>query len=112
VAATEDFHAGLERVRAGAERHRVALLCSEHDPIHCHRAILVSRHLQAGDIEVVHIHRDGRAEAHAAFERRLLEAHGLEEEDLFTPFEVRLGEAYRRQGEHVAWGPPQGDQPL
>ena len=108
LAATEAFHRGLERVRSGAARHRVALLCAEHDPIYCHRAILVCRHLHGADLQVVHIHRDGHDESHGALERRLLAAHGLQEEDLFTPLDARLSQAYRRQGEQVAWEPPGG----
>lgn len=99
------FRAGLDRLRHGAATHRVALLCAEKDPLHCHRALLVSRHLRGPTLEVQHIHADGTLESHVALERRLLEAHGLGQEDLFTPLETRLHRAYVRQSERVAYRP-------
>ena len=105
LAGAPDFLVGLDRLRHGAATHRVALLCAEKDPLHCHRALLVSRHLRGPTLEVQHIHADGTLESHVALERRLLEAHGLGEEDLFTPFETRLHRAYVRQAERVAFRP-------
>lgn len=103
------FRAGLDRLRHGAATHRVALVCAEKDPLHCHRALLVSRHLRGPMLEIQHIHADGQVESHVELERRLLETHGLDVEDLFTPFDRRLEEAYNRQGERVAWRPSAGD---
>lgn len=105
LAATAPFHAGLERLRHGAARHRIAMLCAERDPLQCHRALLVSRHLRGPMLEIQHIHADGAVENHVALERRLLDAHGLADEDLFTPFEIRLQQAYDRQAERIAWRP-------
>jgi uncharacterized protein (DUF488 family) len=105
VAASGAFREGLARVRRGAERHRVALLCAEGDPLYCHRALLVARHLHGGGVEVRHIHADGAVEEHAEFERRLLATHDLERVDLFAPPEARLEEAYRRQAARAAWRP-------
>ena len=107
LACTELFRQGLERVRAGAARHRVALVCAEHDPLHCHRAILVSRHLQGPDTDVVHVHRDGELESHGCLERRLLDHYGLGEGDLFTPYETQLERAYEEHGRQLAWRRPQ-----
>lgn len=106
LAATTLFREGLERVRAGAARHRIALVCAEHDPLHCHRAILVSRHLATSGTAVAHVHRDGEVESHACLERRLLEHYGLGEGDLFTPFEQQLESAYEEHGRQMAWRRP------
>ena len=112
LAATELFRAGLDRVRGGAARYRIALVCAEQDPIHCHRAILVARHLLSPALEVRHIHRDGRAESHVELERRLLEQHGLSGGDLFTPLSDQLAEAYKRQSAQLAWRrPAEGETP-
>ncbi|MDF1701152.1 MAG: DUF488 domain-containing protein, partial [Planctomycetota bacterium] len=105
LAATEAFQEGLARVRQGACTHRVALVCAERDPLHCHRALLVGRHLHGAALEVQHIHADGGVEPHGALEQRMLEEHGLGQEDLFTPFDSRLHKAYVRQGERVAYRP-------
>jgi uncharacterized protein (DUF488 family) len=59
VAATERFNSGIERLLAGAGRHRVAILCSEEDPAHCHRRLLVGRVLASRGIAVTHIRGHG-----------------------------------------------------
>jgi uncharacterized protein (DUF488 family) len=84
IAATDWFRAGLDRVIAGAERHRICLLCAEKDPLDCHRAVLVGRHLKARGARVSHIHGDGALEPNAAFEQRLLAATRLDKPDLFA----------------------------
>ncbi len=53
------FQQALADVRALAETRTVALLCSEGDPMHCHRERLLARELRARGIEVRHILRDG-----------------------------------------------------
>ena len=105
VAASGLFQTGLDRLRAGAARHRIAMVCAERDPLHCHRALLVSRHLRGPALEIQHLHADGAVESHVALERRLLEAHGLDEEDLFSPYETRLAKAYESQAARIAWRP-------
>ena len=47
LARTELFKKGLDRVRQGMKDYRIALMCAEKDPLVCHRAILVARHLDA-----------------------------------------------------------------
>jgi uncharacterized protein (DUF488 family) len=59
LASTERFDAGLRRLLAESDRHRVAMLCSEEDPRRCHRRLLVSRVLTARGIPVRHIRGDG-----------------------------------------------------
>lgn len=97
------FRAGIERVRAGAERWRIALLCAEKDPIECHRMVLVGRHLALAGTEVVHILEGGGLEPNRDAERRLIRAAGLPEEDLFRCEAERLDEAYLIQGRRIAY---------
>lgn len=59
VAATDGFHAGLERLTSGMERMRVAVMCAEEDPQHCHRRLLVARVLHEREHPITHIRRDG-----------------------------------------------------
>jgi uncharacterized protein (DUF488 family) len=56
---TERFAAGLERLLTGAGTYRVAILCSEENPEHCHRRLLVGRVLTDRAITVLHIRGDG-----------------------------------------------------
>lgn len=59
VARTPDFERGVERLVEGARRFRVAMMCSEEDPTHCHRRLLVGRVLRAQGVDVVHVRGDG-----------------------------------------------------
>jgi uncharacterized protein (DUF488 family) len=67
VAATESFQEGLCRLREGMERMQVAIMCSEENPEHCHRRLLVARVLAAEGIAVRHIRRSGDVEAERGF---------------------------------------------
>lgn len=67
VAATESFNNGLRRLREGMERMRVAIVCSEENPEHCHRRLLVARVLLADSVEILHIRRTGADERERGF---------------------------------------------
>jgi uncharacterized protein (DUF488 family) len=70
VAARAEFQEAVERIERGAEEFRVALLCSEEDPAHCHRRLLVSRVLMERGAEVLHIRGDGSLENDADVARK------------------------------------------
>ncbi len=82
------------------------------DPVTCHRAILVCRHLRPLGVRVSHILDDGRAESQAEMEERLLKLTGVEGEDLFSSRSEAIECAYDIQGERIAYssnGPPSED---
>ena len=56
LARMELFQQGLARVQNGMKKFRLVLMCAEKEPLECHRAILVARHLVALSIDVQHIH--------------------------------------------------------
>ena len=57
------FKAAIARLETGMERFRVALLCGEEDPAHCHRRLLVGRVLAERGHTMHHIRGDGRLES-------------------------------------------------
>ena len=61
MAATPTFQAGLARLQGLARVSVVAIMCSEGDHTHCHRALLIAPHLQAAGWKVLHIQPDGEA---------------------------------------------------
>jgi len=63
VAQSESFRLGIGRLKRGIARCRVAIMCSEEDPEHCHRRLLVSKVLLDEGIAVTHVRGDGRREA-------------------------------------------------
>jgi uncharacterized protein (DUF488 family) len=57
------FQAGIARLESGMERFRVALVCGEEDPAHCHRRLLIGRVLAEHGHTMKHIRGDGRLES-------------------------------------------------
>lgn len=103
LAKTGAFQNGVERLRKGMTLECIALMCAEHEPLDCHRTILVSRALSAEGIEVAHIHRDGRLEEHAHAMRRLVVKWGLDQPELLRSGEDQLNEALYRQEQQIAF---------
>ncbi len=60
ITADAAFVAGIERLERGMPDFRIALMCGEEDPAHCHRRLLVTRVLMERGHEVLHIRGDGR----------------------------------------------------
>jgi len=126
VAQLPAFQRGLERVVTGVKKGlTLALLCAERDPLTCHRAVLVSRHLSNRGLEVKHIHGDGHLESHVELELRMqqalqrlgvltAQASAVQLDLLGNPFldqpetspEEILEQAYREQGKRIAYCKP------
>ena len=103
VAQLPAFKEGIERVKKGAQKMQIALICAEKDPIECHRAVLISRQLAQEKVEVQHILEDGNIQEQGELEERLLSLSGLQGGDLFRSSEEVLAEAYERRGQHIAY---------
>jgi hypothetical protein len=72
----------MKRLRTGVGEFRVALMCSEREPLDCHRAVLVCRHAKPF-VDISHIHADGRLESHADAEIRMQALFDADQTDLF-----------------------------
>lgn len=104
LAKTDLFRRGLERVREGALKYRIALMCAEKEPLDCHRTILVARHIVGQGMEVRHILGDGRIEEHPALMARLVrQLHLPDSDDLFAGRAEVEQEAYRLQETRIAY---------
>jgi uncharacterized protein (DUF488 family) len=103
IARTSLFKNGIARVLEGVQQFRVALMCAEKDPLACHRAILVSRALVEQSVEVNHILADGNLETHPQLVERMLQQWNLQGDDMFNPKQNRIQEAYRLQGDLIAY---------
>lgn len=102
MATSPIFADGIARVEEMAARTRPALMCSEHEPLTCHRCLLVGRRLVERGVSVAHILRDGSIEPNEVTEDRLLALTGQTERDLLATREDRLRAAYRVQGLRIA----------
>ncbi len=87
------FAEGLSKVEELAARIRPALMCSEHEPLNCHRCLLVGRRLAERGNDLAHILRDGTIEPNTATEERLLARTRQTDADLFAPRAERLARA-------------------
>jgi uncharacterized protein (DUF488 family) len=103
MAQAPSFKKGILRVMSGATKYRIALLCSEHDPLDCHRCLLVGRELSRQGVDVEHILSDGTIQTHNAAEERLLKAAGNREDDFFMPRQERIASAYLERSRRVAY---------
>jgi uncharacterized protein (DUF488 family) len=113
IAKLPAFTAGVERVLAGAQSYRVALMCAEHDPLTCHRTILVCHELNRHAVSIAHIGRNGALEDHQQAERRLVEEEldSQAQTDLFAAahgFALLVEQAYERRASAIAY---RRDQP-
>ena len=101
---TNLFKTGIERLLKGLEKgYRIAIMCSEKDPLGCHRFVLVSRSLQKTGCQVLHILSDGSLERQEQACQRLMELLKLEVRPLFDVPETVEEEAFRKQGEKIAF---------
>lgn len=108
------FRRGLDNIFEGIEHRNVALMCSEADPLECHRTILVCRELRKlrPELAITHILADGAEEPHETSEERLVQLHGLEFE-LFGELTSESGlieKAYDLQAESIAYTKSQADE--
>jgi uncharacterized protein (DUF488 family) len=103
LADTALFQQGMNRVREGAAKYRVALMCAEKEPLDCHRTILVARHIVPMGLDVKHILGNGQLEEHAEALGRLVRQLHLPEGDMFSKQDEVFQEAYRLQGERIAF---------
>ena len=97
------FREGLERVKDGSKKYRIALMCAEKDPLQCHRTILVARNLVEQGTPVQHILFDGKIENQEQTMERLLNALKMTSSDLFRSRDEIIRDAYRKQGDAIAY---------
>lgn len=102
IARTSLFRTGLDRVQAGAEKFRLALMCAEKDPLECHRTILVCRELRER-LNISHVLEDGSMETQRAAEARLMAEERVPSSDLFASPQELLATAYDRRGGKIAF---------
>ncbi len=113
IAKLPAFREGLSRLCQDAEKHRLAIMCSEKEPLNCHRTILICRHLRELGVQIKHILTDGNLEEHAFTEKRLVRQMGVER----TLFEPDLTEselidrAYDERASEVAHQAKQEEPP-
>jgi uncharacterized protein (DUF488 family) len=103
LAAAAGFQSAVQKLSSDCMNVRIALMCAEQEPLECHRTILVARSLELAGLRVMHIHPDGRIEAHSDTMLRLLKLLKMPEVDLFHTTEEIIEDAYERQEQRIAY---------
>ncbi|HTU19864.1 MAG TPA: DUF488 domain-containing protein [Gemmataceae bacterium] len=96
VRRTERFQHGLEQLMHGRGGNTVAFLCSEEDPLDCHRGLMIAPALCERGCPPSHLRKDGSLETNEQMERRLLEKTGVGAGILDGLFVATLSQEERR----------------
>lgn len=103
LANSDLFKKGIARVVNGANAMNLALMCSESEPLDCHRTILVSKELSNRSIQVSHILKNSKIETHDDSLRRLIKKYMSQSSDLFMSEDDIRNNAYQKRGEEIAY---------
>ena len=112
---TPNFKHGVERLMNGLQKgFRISFMCSEANPLECHRFSLISRYFYDKDFDVQHILKDGSLVSHVALEKEMIneylhsKKHRLSEIDqLFGSYtkEDQRCDAYRLKNKEIGYKP-------
>jgi len=93
VRRTEAFKRGVDQLMKGCERQRIAMLCSEEDPLECHRGLMIAPAMADHGLPPMHLRGDGSLETTQQLEERLIEETGIGVGILDGLFAATLSEA-------------------
>ncbi|MCA9407820.1 MAG: DUF488 domain-containing protein [Candidatus Omnitrophica bacterium] len=106
---TKEFQNGIQSViRNITKGLNIVLMCSEKDPLDCHRFLLVAKALSAQGVQVKHILSDGSVIIQTDLEESLVRKYN-DELSQFSFFEENLSpeqaleKAYRKRNREVAY---------
>ena len=112
---TPNFQQGVIRLMTGLKKgYRIALMCSEADPLECHRFSMVSRYFYDQGVDVQHILKDGILASHASLEKEMINQflhsrkyHLPEIDLLFGSYseEEQRKDAYRLKNKEIGYKP-------
>ena len=101
VANLPSFKQGISRLIKGMEKYRIALMCSERDPMTCHRFGLISKVLTDNNVEVLHITTD-RVIPEKELEDKLIKIY-YKQIDCFFSAESPREQAYRLLNKKIGY---------
>ena len=108
---TAAFTEGVVRLERGIEKnYRIALMCSEAEPLDCHRFSMISVGLIDEGFTVKHILKDKSLLTNTELEAELLKKYAkkLPQPTIFEPnvtAELQLKTAYRFRNQRIGWSP-------
>jgi len=106
---TKSFNQGIRRIRQGINKgFRIALMCSESEPLDCHRFSMVSIGLEKDGFEVRHILKDKSIKTNLELEKELLKKYEkkISQNNLFDmaiSIEIQLNEALMLKNKEIGF---------
>ena len=104
------FQKAFDSVVKGMEQgYRIAFMCTEKDPIECHRAILVTNAFYKAGYSIEHIMPDNTVQTQQNIDERLLDMYYPDRNQLSLfvtenlSAEQYLTEAYKKQNEKIGY---------
>jgi hypothetical protein len=77
VRGAETFQRGLDQLLQALQENTMAFLCSEEDPLDCHRGLMIAPALCERGCPPHHLRGDGTLESNEHMERRLFQETGI-----------------------------------
>jgi len=108
---TRAFQDGVERIDMGVDKgFKIALMCSEGNPLECHRFSMISGYLEEIGMTVQHILKDKTLLSNEEFEQQLLKKFKkkIPQPSLFNPNvdkDAQLKAAYALHNQWIGWKP-------
>lgn len=94
VKSSQNFLTGIERLKNGIFMgYKIAVMCSEKDPIDCHRSVLIGEELFKQTYNVLHILPDGSIQTHSNFLQRLTDMY-FSDRTQTNVFQILNGSTY------------------
>lgn len=105
------FKKGLDNVMRGlADGNNIVLMCTEKDPMDCHRAIMVARGFELQGVDVNHILPDGKLQNQKELDNRLLDKYFADRHQISfvsniseIPEEELIIDAYRKRNTEIGY---------
>ena len=112
---TTNFKRGVERLMNGLQKgYHISLMCSEANPLECHRFSLVSRYFYDNGLEVQHILKDGESASHKALEKEMIDEYLYSKKPKLADIDQLFGcyteedqrrDAYRLKNKEIGYKP-------
>ena len=104
MAQEKTFQDRVRQVEEMTEDGHTLLMCTEADPLRCHRTLLVSQELASRGADIIHLMRDGQQESHEETMEKLLALWKfLRDGDAGMTRRQLIKEAVRNQAAEVAY---------
>ncbi len=103
LSASPTFKIGIDRIIKGLETYNIAIMCSEKEPLICHRSILISQYLAKLGVCILHIIANDQTESHEEATQRLLDELGMQSNELFRSQDEVINDALLKREQDIAY---------